>query len=47
MKDAVTAESKLFSFGRQANAKAPLLLIYDRRDDPVSPLLTQWTYQAM
>lgn len=25
----------------------PLLLIIDRRSDPVTPLLTQWTYQAM
>lgn len=24
-----------------------LLLIVDRRDDPVTPLLSQWTYQAM
>lgn len=23
------------------------LLLYDRRDDPVTPLLNQWTYQAM
>jgi vacuolar protein sorting-associated protein 45 len=22
-------------------------LIYDRREDPVTPLLNQWTYQAM
>ncbi|XP_045539095.1 vacuolar protein sorting-associated protein 45 [Papilio machaon] len=25
----------------------PILLIIDRRDDPVTPLLNQWTYQAM
>ncbi|XP_068623657.1 vacuolar protein sorting-associated protein 45 [Battus philenor] len=25
----------------------PTLLIIDRRDDPVTPLLNQWTYQAM
>ena len=25
---------------------APVLLILDRRDDPVTPLLSQWTYQV-
>ncbi|SJX66003.1 probable vacuolar protein sorting protein VpsB [Sporisorium reilianum f. sp. reilianum] len=37
--------SSLFDFRRTENA--PLLLILDRRNDPVTPLLTQWTYQAM
>ena len=27
--------------------EGPLVLILDRADDPVTPLLTQWTYQAM
>lgn len=34
----------VFDFRRQ---DGPLLLILDRRDDPITPLLTQWTYQAM
>lgn len=25
----------------------PVLLIFDRREDPITPLLLQWTYQAM
>lgn len=25
----------------------PILMILDRRNDPVTPLLSQWTYQAM
>ena len=37
-------EDGLFDFRRQ---EGPLLLILDRRDDPITPLLTQWTYQAM
>ncbi|KAK6902765.1 hypothetical protein I203_108024 [Kwoniella mangroviensis CBS 8507] len=36
----------LFDF-RSTNGPAPLLLILDRRNDPVTPLLSQWTYQAM
>ncbi|TDH71966.1 hypothetical protein CCR75_005716 [Bremia lactucae] len=35
----------LFDFRRQEIA--PLLYILDRKDDPVTPLLTQWCYQAM
>ena len=42
----VKEESELFAF-RQKRAAKPLLLIMDRREDPVTPLLKQWTYQAM
>ncbi|KAI5073398.1 hypothetical protein GOP47_0011411 [Adiantum capillus-veneris] len=38
-------ESPLFDFRR--TEMSPLLLVIDRRDDPVTPLLNQWTYQAM
>ncbi|XP_011027369.1 PREDICTED: vacuolar protein sorting-associated protein 45 homolog isoform X1 [Populus euphratica] len=38
-------ESGLFDF--RHTEISPLLLIVDRRDDPVTPLLNQWTYQAM
>jgi len=41
----MTQEEQLFEF-RKADTP-PILLIVDRRDDPVTPLLTQWTYQAM
>lgn len=34
----------VFDFGSRSN---PIVLILDRKDDPVTPLLTQWTYQAM
>ena len=33
--------------GRETGAGNMLLLILDRMDDPVTPLLSQWTYQAM
>ncbi|GLE00104.1 hypothetical protein PINS_up008831 [Pythium insidiosum] len=35
----------LFDFRRPE--VLPLLYVLDRRDDPVTPLLSQWTYQAM
>ena len=38
-------EKPLFDFRRTDSA--PLLLVIDRRDDPVSPLLNQWTYQVL
>jgi vacuolar protein sorting-associated protein 45 len=41
----MTQEDQLFDF-RKVDTP-PILLILDRRDDPITPLLTQWTYQAM
>lgn len=41
----MTQEDQLFDFRRVDTP--PILLILDRRDDPITPLLTQWTYQAM
>jgi len=35
----------LFDFRHNSNAIQ--LLVLDRMDDPVTPLLSQWTYQAM
>lgn len=40
----MTQEEQLFDF-RKADTP-PILLLLDRRDDPITPLLTQWTYQA-
>ncbi|KAM3550417.1 hypothetical protein MY1884_008261 [Beauveria asiatica] len=41
----MSQEEQLFDF-RKVDTP-PILLVLDRREDPVTPLLTQWTYQAM
>lgn len=41
----VTQEEQLFDF--RPPDTPPILLLADRREDPITPLLTQWTYQAM
>ncbi|KFY72918.1 hypothetical protein V499_06960 [Pseudogymnoascus sp. VKM F-103] len=41
----VSQEEQLFDF-RKVDTP-PILLVLDRRDDPITPLLSQWTYQAM
>jgi hypothetical protein len=33
--------------GRRRASSAPVLLVVDRADDLLTPLLNQWTYQAM
>jgi vacuolar protein sorting-associated protein 45 len=42
LRAAIAREAQLF----QGDSSAVLLLL-DRREDPVTPLLSQWTYQAM
>uniref|UniRef100_A0A663M6N1 Vacuolar protein sorting 45 homolog n=1 Tax=Athene cunicularia TaxID=194338 RepID=A0A663M6N1_ATHCN len=45
VKQVITKEYELFDFRR--TEVPPLLLILDRSDDAITPLLNQWTYQAM
>ena len=40
-------QQEVLDFGRETVSDAPpLLLLLDRSDDPVTPLLNQWTYQV-
>ena len=43
--EVIRREAELFAFPQEG--ASTLLLLLDRRDDPVTPLLSQWTYQAM
>ena len=43
--EVIRNERELFTFSGEG--ASTLLLVLDRRDDPVTPLLTQWTYQSM
>lgn len=43
----ILEESTLFEFDRDRRGETSVLLLTDRRNDPVTPLLNQWTYQAM
>lgn len=38
---------QIFHFRRSGRRGGCLLIVLDRMDDPVTPLLSQWTYQAM
>lgn len=40
-------EPTLFDFRHNTPDTPPILLILDRRNDPITPLLMPWTYQAM
>lgn len=47
--DLVSGEfvSSKFEGSEDKRSENTVLLIFDRREDPVTPLLTQWTYHAM
>ena len=42
----LSSSDGIFTFPN-SQSTSPLLLLLDRADDPVTPLLSQWTYQAM
>ena len=44
VRQTMSKECGLFDTG--VTDSSPVLLLLDRREDPVTPLLTQWTYQV-
>lgn len=47
IKHQIEVEDNRGSLFQYPSNPPPLLLIFDRREDPITPLLLQWTYQAM
>ena len=45
--DSISTDEIFHFRKRRRTSSGALLLVLDRRDDPVTPLLSQWTYQAM
>lgn len=45
--DAIETDEIFHFRKKKRDSGGTLLLVLDRRDDPVTPLLSQWTYQAM
>lgn len=43
----ILEERQLFDFGNRGGDSLPVVMLLDRKEDPVTPLLLQWTYQAM
>ncbi|CCE78145.1 Piso0_000761 [Millerozyma farinosa CBS 7064] len=41
------SQNNLFDDLNQNSASPPLLLLLDRKNDPITPLITPWTYQSM
>lgn len=47
IKRTIEQENNLGDLFRFQYNNPPILLIFDRKEDPITPLLLQWTYQVM